>query len=215
MARLLAQPLHRDSVYNAKFFAALLTLALVVASMMIVVIGLTMFRMGIAPTGEEVLRLTGLGLVSVAYLAFWLALAITASVLFRNTVTSALASIGMWFALGFLITLLGGVLADRIVPDIETPDDAVRHVTIESWANRVSPAGLYSEATSILLDPIGGRALNLFTIEPGRLEGLLSTPVSAGQSLQLVWPHIVVLVAMVAVLLALSYIRFMREEIRA
>ena len=121
----------------------------------------------------------------------------------------------MWFALGFLITLLGGVLADRIVPDIETPDDAVRHVTIESWANRVSPAGLYSEATSILLDPIGGRALNLFTIEPGRLEGLLSTPVSAGQSLQLVWPHIVVLVAMVAVLLALSYIRFMREEIRA
>ncbi len=215
LARLLAQPLHRDSVYNAKFLAALLTLALVVASMMIVVIGLTMFRMGIAPTGEEVLRLTGLGLVSIAYLAFWLALAITASVLFRNTVTSALASIGMWFALGFLITLLGGVLADRIVPDIETTDDAVRHVTIESWANRVSPAGLYSEATSILLDPIGGRALNLFTIEPGRLEGLLSTPVSAGQSLQLVWPHIVVLVAMVAILLAASYVRFMREEIRA
>ena len=49
LARLLAQPLHRDSVYNAKFLAALLTLALVVASMMIVVIGLTMFRMGIAP----------------------------------------------------------------------------------------------------------------------------------------------------------------------
>ena len=183
--------------------------------MMIVVIGLTMFRMGIAPTGEEVIRLVGLGLVTTAYLAFWLALAITASVLFRNTVTSALASIGMWFALGFLITLLGGVLADRIVPDIETTDDAVRHVNVESWVNRASPSGLYSEATGILLDPIGGRALNIFTIEQGRLEGLLSTPVSAAQSLQLVWPHIVVLVAMVGVLLAASYVRFMREEIRA
>ena len=215
LARLLAQPLHRDSVYNAKFLAALLTLALVVASMMIVVIGLTMFRMGIAPTGEEVLRLIGLALVTVAYLAFWLALAVTASVLFRNTVTSALASIGLWFALGFLITLLGGVIADRIVPDIETTDDAIRHINVESWANRVSPSGLYSEATSILLDPIGGRALNLFTVDQGRLEGLLSTPVSAAQSLQLVWPHIVVLVAMVAILLAASYVRFMREEIRA
>ena len=215
LARLLAQPLHRDSVYNAKFLAALLTLALIVASMMIVVVGLTMYRMGIAPTGEEVIRLTGLGLVTIAYLAFWLALAITASVLLRNTVTSALASIGMWFALGFLITLLGGVLADRIVPDIETTADAVRHVNVESWASRVSPAGLYSEATSILLDPIGGRALNIFTIDQGRLEGLLSTPVSAAQSLQLVWPHIVVLVSMVAVLIAVSYVRFMREEIRA
>ena len=215
LARLLAQPLHRDSVYNAKFLAALLTLALVTASMMIVVVGLTMFRMGIAPASEEIIRLIGLGLVSIGYLAFWLALSITASVLFRNTVTSALASIGAWFSLGFLVTLAGGVLADRLVPDVSTTADAVRHISIESWANRVSPAGLFSEATSILLDPIGGRALNLFSIEQSRLEGLLATPVSAAQSLQLIWPHIVVLVSMVAVLIAASYVKFMREEIRA
>ncbi len=215
LARLLSQPLHRDDVYNAKFLAGLLTLALVTASMMIVVVGLTMFRMGIAPTGEEVIRLTGLGFVAIAYLAFWLALSITTSVLLRNTVTSALASIGAWFALGFLVSLLGGVLADRIVPEIATTADAIRHVNIESWVNRASPSGLFSEATSILLDPVGGRALNLFTVDQSRLADLLSTPVSAGQSLQLVWPHIVVLVAMVALLVAASYVKFMREEIRA
>lgn len=215
LARLLSQPLHRDDVYNAKFAAGLLTLALVVSGMMIVVVGLTMFRMGIAPSGEEILRLTGLGLVAITYLAFWLALAITASVLLRNTVTSALAAIGAWFALGFLVTLLGGVLADRLVPEITTQAEAVRHVNVESWVSRISPSGLFSEATSILLDPLGGRALNFFTVEQSRLAGLLSTPVSAGQSLQLVWPHIVVLVSMVGVLLAVSYAKFMREEIRA
>ena len=215
LARLLAQPIHRDGVYLAKFLAALLTLVIVVASMMIVVVGVTMFRMGIAPQGEEVVRLAGLGMVAAAYLAFWLALAITASVLLRNTVTSALASIGAWFGLGFLVTLLGGVIAQRIVPDAATAADAVRRVTIESWVNRLSPSGLFSEAAAILLDPFGGRAINLFTVEQSRLEGLLATPVSAAQSLQLVWPHIVALIAMAAALLAASYVRFIREEIRA
>lgn len=215
LARLLAQPIHRDGVYLAKFLAALLTLVIVVASMMIVVVGATMFRMGIAPQGEEIVRLAGLGMVAAAYLAFWLALAITASVLLRNTVTSALASIGAWFGLGFLVTLLGGVIAQRIVPDAATAADAVRRVTIESWVNRLSPSGLFSEAAAILLDPFGGRAINLFTVEQSRLEGLLATPVSAAQSLQLVWPHIVALIAMAAALLAASYVRFIREEIRA
>lgn len=215
LARLLAQPIHRDGVYLAKFLAALLTLVIVVASMMVVVVGVTMFRMGIAPQGEEIVRLAGLGMVAAAYLAFWLALAITASVLLRNTVTSALASIGAWFGLGFLVTLLGGVIAQRIVPDAATAADAVRRVTIESWVNRLSPSGLFSEAAAILLDPFGGRAINLFTVEQSRLEGLLATPVSAAQSLQLVWPHIVALIAMAAALLAASYVRFIREEIRA
>ena len=215
LARLLAQPIHRDGVYLAKFLAALLTLVIVVASMMIVVVGVTMFRMGIAPQGEEIVRLAGLGMVAAAYLAFWLALAITASVLLRNTVTSALASIGAWFGLGFLVTLLGGVVAQRIVPDAATAADAVRRVTIESWVNRLSPSGLFSEAAAILLDPFGGRAINLFTVEQSRLDGLLATPVSAAQSLQLVWPHIVALIAMAAALLAASYVRFIREEIRA
>ncbi len=215
LARLLSQPLHRDDVYNAKLLAAVLTLALVIASMMIVVVGLTMFRMGIAPSGEEVIRLIGLGFVAVAYITFWLALAVTFSVVLRNTVTSALASIGAWFGLGFLTPLLGGVLADRIVPEVAATEDAIRHINIESWVNRVSPSGLFSEATSILLDPLGGRALNLFAIEQSRLAHLLTTPVSAGQSLQLVWPHIVALVAMTAVLVAASYVKFMREEIRA
>ena len=62
---------------------------------------------------------------------------------------------------------------------------------------------------------MGGRALNFFSIDQSRLSGLLSTPVSAVQSLQLIWPHIVVLLGMVALLIALSYLKFMREEIRA
>ena len=153
LARVLAQPVYRDAVFNGKFLAGLVTLSIVVLSMGISVVGLGMFRIGMAPAGEEVIRLIGFGSVTIAYLAFWLALAMTASVVLRNTVTSALVSIGLW--------------------------------------------------------------ITLISVAPERLQGLLATPVSAGQSLQLVWPHIVALVAMVGALVAVSYTKFMREEIRA
>ncbi len=215
LARVLAQPVFRDAVFNGKFLAGLLTLSIVIVSMGIAVIGLAMFRVGMPPSGEEVIRLIGFGLVTIAYLAFWLALAMTASVFLRDTVTSALVSIGLWIALSFFVALAASLLADRLVPEVGTAEEALRHFNITTWASRGSPGQLYTEAVGILLDPIGGRVLTPLSVPLKRLEGLLTTPVSAAQSLQLVWSHIVVLVAMVAALLGLSYTKFLREEIRA
>ena len=215
LARVLAQPVFRDAVFNGKFLAGLLTLAIVVVSMGITVVGLAMFRVGMPPNGEEVIRLIGFGLVTIAYLAFWLALAMTASVFLRDAVTSALVSIGLWIGLSFFVAMAAALLADRLVPEVGTPEQALRHFNVNVWASRGSPGQLFSEAVGILLDPIGGRVLSPLSVPRERLEGLLATPVSAAQSLQLVWPHIVVLVSMVAALLGISYTKFMREEIRA
>ena len=215
LSRILAQPVYRDAVFNGKFLAGLLTLSIVLLSLGMSAVGVMMFRLGIPPSGDEVIRLTGFGLVGIGYLAFWLALAMTASIYLRTAVASALVSIGAWIAASFFVTFAAIIIADRIVPDIETADDALRHFNVEQWVSRASPGALFSEATGILLDPIGGRILTPLVLSQDRLQGLLISPVSAGQSLQLVWPHIVVLVARVAVLLAIPYVRFMREEIRA
>jgi ABC-2 type transport system permease protein len=215
LSRVLAQPVYRDAVFNGKFLAGLTTLALVLASMGISAVGVSMFRIGIAPQGEEIVRLTGFGLVTVAYLAFWLALAMTASIFLRNAVASALVSIGVWIAASKMKKLAASAIAERVVPETETDDQIRERFNVERWIARASPGELFSEATGILMDPVRGRTLTPLALAQDRLQGLLSAPVSAGQSLQLVWPHIVVLVAMVAVLLALSYVRFMREEIRA
>ena len=218
LARLLSQPVYRDAVFNGKFLAGLTTLAIVVVSMGLSVIGVAMFRIGVPPGGDEITRLVGFGLVSIAYLAFWLAAAMTASVFLRTAVASALVSIGVWVAASFFVLLAASAIADRVVSEIETVDDAQRHFNVERWVARASPGELFSEATGILLDPMNGRALSIGAIqafEPSRFTGLLASPVPASQSLQLVWPHIVVLLAMVTVLFVVSYVRFMREEIRA
>jgi len=216
LARILAQPVHRDSVYNGKFLAGLLTLSVAVFSMGVAVVGIGMFRLGVPPAGDEMVRLTGFGLIVVLYLAFWLALAMAASIFLRNAVASALMALGGWIVLSLFVGFLATGVAERIVPDVQTADEALSRFNVETWIARASPSQVFSEATGILLDPIQGRVLGSITlVQPERLEGLLVSPVSAGQSLQLVWPHIVVLLAMVSTLLVVSYARFMREEIRA
>ena len=125
-------------------------------------------------------------------------------------------ALGGWIVLSLFVGFLATGVAERIVPDVQTADEALSRFNVETWIARASPSQVFSEATGILLDPIQGRVLGSLTLlQPERLEGLLVSPVSAGQSLQLVWPHIVVLLAMVSTLLVVSYARFMREEIRA
>ena len=215
LSRVLAQPVYRDALFNGKFLAGLTTLAIVLVSMGIGVVGLAMFRIGIAPSGEEMLRLIGFAAVGIAYLALWLAMSMTASIFLRNTVASALVSIGVWIVTSFFILIAATALAQQIVPEVETNEDALRRFNAQLWISRTSPSALFSESTSILLDPIEGRLLTPLALNVERTQGLLSAPVAAGQSLQLVWPHIVAMVAMIASMLAVSYIRFMREEIRA
>ena len=207
--------MYRDAVYNGKFLAGLFTLIMVVLSLGIAAVGVAMFRFGLPPSSDEVLRLIGFGFVTIGYLAFWLALSMTASIFLRNAVASALVSIGIWIGISFFIVFASSAIADRMVPDIEEIEDQARHTNIQLWVGRVSPERLYTEATGTLLDPIGGRFLNPLGVAPERLQGLLLSPVSAGQSLLLVWPHIIALLGMIATLLSVSYVRFMREEIRS
>jgi len=44
---------------------------------------------------------------------------------------------------------------------------------------------------------------------------MVPNPLSLGQSILIVWPHIVSLISLSAVCFAVSYILFMRQEIRA
>jgi len=65
---------------------------------------------------------------------------------------------------------------------------------------------------SILLSPaarVFGLALQ------SQAEGILPTPLALSQSLNLIWPHVTTLFGLVAVCFGISYIIFMRAEIRA
>lgn len=214
LPRLLAQPLHRDDVINGKFVAGLATIAVVLTALLGVVAGLGILRLGIVPAPADVLRLGGWLLVSVLYIGFWLAFALTCSVYLRRAATAAMVAFGVWLLVALFGGLLVGILADVIapLPDQPTPAETLAHTNLEETLARLSPATLYEEATRALLTPQLG---SFGVVLRRQLVRAVPSQLPVTQSLLLVWPQLTALVALTVVTFALAYVRFLTEEIRA
>jgi len=200
LSRILSQPIYRDNVINAKFLAGIATLFIMIFATLLVVSGYGLRMIGVPPNSEEIIRLFLYLVLTVIYGAFWMGLAILFSVLFRKIATSLLSSIGLWLFFGFFWVSL-------IVPAIAKTTEA------SLLLQRVSPNTLFGEATTVLLLPIW-RGAGLLTAGE-ELQYMLLNPLSLGQSMLIVWPHIIGLIGITALCFAASYVLFMRQEIRA
>jgi ABC-2 type transport system permease protein len=216
LPRLVAQPIHRDDVINGKFVAGLGVIALVLVALTSLVAGLGMLRLGIVPTGGEVARLAVWLALTIVYAGFWLAFAILCSVGFLRAATSALVVLATWVVLTIFAGLLVGAFANFIapVPDQPTVEEVVRNQDVELTLTRLSPAGLYEQATRPVLDPTF-QTFGVIFLAPQDIGRLLPSTLSVEQSLLLVWPQVVALIALTVICFAAAYILFMRQEIRA
>jgi ABC-2 type transport system permease protein len=212
LSRVLSQPIYRDSLINGKFLAGLATVAILWASILLLVIGLGIALVGFPPNGEELWRMLIFIVVGIIYVGFWLALALLFSLLLQRTVTAALGSLALWLFLAIFTPLIAQVIAAFIVPDPSTAEQLARQADIASMISRISPSTLFGESVHILLNPTA-RILGVALAE--QTQGILLTPLALSQSLLLILPQITTLFALVAVCFAISYIKFMRTEIRA
>jgi len=212
LSRVLSQPIYRDSLINGKFLAALATVAIFWASILILVIGLGISLLGFPPNTEELWRMLIFTLIGIIYVGFWLALALLFSILFQRTVTAALGSLALWLFLAIFVWMVAKLASGLVVPNPSTPEQLVQQTNIETIISRFSPSTLYSETVHILLNPVA-RAFGPVLQE--QLAGILPTPLALSQSLLLILPHLSTLFALVAVCFGISYVKFMRAEIRA
>jgi ABC-2 type transport system permease protein len=198
LSRLLSQPLYRDSVVNGKFLAGLVTLAILVTSIVLLVAGMGLRIIGVPPTAEEILRLVAFIIVSIIYGAFWMSLSVLFSVLFNRIATAALASIALWLFLSLFVPIIAQVVAGA-------------NVEIAGAINHISPGVLYGEVTQVLLIPSHP---TMFMVSM-YYTGLEPNPLPLSQSLLIAWPQLTSLIGLTALCFAISYIKFMREEIRS
>src|SRR5215831_2180102 len=82
LSRILSQPIYRDALLFGKFGAGLFTLAVTMIALWLMVIGLGLLGLGIPPSAEEMARALVLLLITIAYGAFWFALALLFSIIF-------------------------------------------------------------------------------------------------------------------------------------
>jgi len=213
LSRVMSQPIHRDYLINAKFTSALIVISVLFFALSFLVMGLGLVTIGIPPTAEEFWRIVFFTVLSIIYVAFWLNLSILFSVKFRQAATSALSGISVWLFFSIFFNMIINLIAKAFTPSAM----ATEHQVIgfqRSILNlmRISPGQLFNDATTTLLMP-SVRSLGPLTME--QVHGAIPSPLPLGQSLLLVWPQVTGLIAGTIVCFALSYVAFMRKEIRS
>jgi ABC-2 type transport system permease protein len=221
LSKLISQPIYRDSVINAKFLSGVAIIAIVLVAIVLIISGLGIRLIGVVPGVEELWRLVIYLITSILYISFWLGISILFSVIFKSTATSALASLAIWIFFSFFVSLGAGVLADAVVPISQSgtqidPELIIKHERIQRVISLFSPMTLYSDATTTILDPMRKTTQSLILMGP--LERLsmsrFQNPLPLLQSLFIVVPHLVSIVAITFLCFGICYLIFMRQEIR-
>ncbi len=184
---------------------------------MLFIAGFGMLRLGIVPQGPEIIRIVAWLFVTFLYVALWLAFGLLLSVVVRRAATSALIGFGVWLLFTIfgqlIVTLVSGLFRPAANA---TADQVLGSYQAQEWVTRLLPSTLYREVSSVILQPNLTQISTPATI--GQLEqaqwqipGLLSLD----QSMLLVWPQVVALVALTVLCFAAAYALFMRQEVRA
>ena len=223
LIKLVSQPIYRDAVINGKFLAGLTTITIMLVSIVLVISGLGLVLLGVVPGIEEIWRLAIYLIISIFYISFWLGVSILFSIFFKSIATSALASIALWIFLSFFVSLGASVLANTVAPvDTRRGNHAdhtemlVKNARVREAISLVSPMVLYSNASATIIDPM--RKTTRALVLMGPLEEISASrfqnPLPLGQSIIVVYPHLVALIAVTLICFAISYVVFMTQEIR-
>ena len=221
LSKLVSQPIYRDSIINAKFLAGVATIGIVLVAIVLIISGLGIRLIGVVPGAEEIWRLVIYLIASLLYIAFWLGISILFSVVFRSTATSALASLAVWIFFSFFISLGAGFLADALAPLSQSgtgvdPEMLLKHERVRRITSLFSPITLYGDATSTILDPMRKTTQSLILMGPMERLSLtrFQNPLPLLQSLIIVIPHLISIVAITLLCFGICYYVFMRQEIR-
>ncbi len=213
--RLAAQPIYRDTIINAKFAAGAALVFLTVFSLGGFLTGFGILFSGLTPQPEEIARILLFLLLAAVYISVWLAFAVFFSVICRHAATSALSCVAIWLFLTMFLSLVASGLAGIVYPlsGMGAQVNALKNYQLQVAFNRISPYYLFSEATTMILNP-NVRSLNIMSLLEYQ-KGAIASYLSFGQSLLEIWPHLVGMFALAVAGFALAYISFMRREIRA
>lgn len=216
LSRVLSQPIYRDALLFGKFLAAFFTLTLVLTVIWLLIIGMGLIGLGVAPSAGGIGRALVFLVATIFYGGVWLALAMVFSIISRQPATAAMASLAVWLFYLIFWNILAGLLANVIHPvRIGLPQEVLAQANLQIALARFSPTFLYGEIMAAILNP-SVRSVGLGLLLPILPQGAIpGAPLPLSQSLLIIWPQFTGLIAATILLFALGYTLFQRQEIRA
>jgi ABC-2 type transport system permease protein len=214
LSRLMAQPVYRDNLLLAKFVSALMIVSGLFLALALLMIGGGLILTGVRMEPQELLRILGFIVITIAYVAFWLSLSVMLSILFKQAATSALTAIGIWLFFTIFYQIVINLVIKSFLPDPAylTQEQVISYNDLILNLLRIAPNQLYSDAVTTLLVP-SVRSLGPITME--QMAGAIPSPLPFKESVMIVWPQVSGLMASTVGCFALAYYLFMRREIRS
>ena len=213
MSTVLSQPIYRDALINGKFLAGLTTIAVMLASIIVIILVLELIVFGIIPTIPELARIGLFFILCIIYIGFcwdWEFF----SIVFKQTATSVLVLIMVWISFSFFILIVAYVIADQIAPVNReaTLEFIARNQEIRSVIMRISSLILFQKSTTAILNS----SIRIFGITSAlRSQEVIPSPLRIGQSLLVAWSQFISLIALILICFAISYVVFIRLEIHS
>jgi ABC-2 type transport system permease protein len=221
---LLSRPIFRDSIFTGKLLAGISAVCLLVLGSMVIMSGIAIPLVGFGPTIDQAARIIILTMFTMVYLAFWLGLGLLFSVLIKKTSTSILAAIVVWLFFVIVIPIGAVLVADSVTPlpvevrgekgfDKELYLEILQErATVQNSIMLISPSNIYTKASSnILSQPITGTGV----IGGGGIgKGSPFRDLTIDEGLSASWAHVTVILVGLIIFLAISYAKFLRQEIR-
>ncbi|SEN06862.1 ABC-2 type transport system permease protein [Mucilaginibacter gossypiicola] len=214
LTRLMAQPIYRDNLLLAKFVSALVIVSSLFFALALLMIGGGLVLTGVRMEPQELFRILGFIVITIAYVAFWLSLSIMLSILFKQAATSALTAIGIWLFFTIFYQIVINLIVKSFLPDAAylTQAEIISYNDLILNLQRIAPNQLYSDAVTTLLMP-SVRSLGPVTME--QMAGAIPAPLPFKESVMIVWPQVSGLIASAVGCFAFAYYFFMRREIRS
>lgn len=231
---LLSHPVYRDSVINGKLIGALAVLTVVMCAMFLITIAVMLFY-GIVPGLDDLLRIGAYFVMALIYCGIFFAIATMASTISQTSAMSVLYTMAIVLVL-FMVTSFSGQIAGAIMgpaPEfvpmpvedagITTPgsdnatgtNDAQHYYEMKNQItediNMISPVyGFSDKVSNAILYKAGKQSTNSGS---SAAFGRYNEP-TLPDSLLSVWASILAMIVELILPLSISYVLFMRMDIR-
>jgi len=206
---LLTHPVFRDTIITGKILGAMMTLALVVFLVIAVITGTSLITSGKLADFSELIRLFIFGILTFLYLLVFLSIGIFTSVITKSEINSLTCGIIAWLNLcvvfGATVMIIATVVTGYSLFDMDEGHQ-FRELTYD--LQKISPIHHYAEASIGVSDLSMGSIINQETIK-----GVLDTRYTLGEWAGEFWENVVVLAVISVILIILSYLIFLRQDI--
>ncbi len=218
---LLTHPVYRDQVITGKLIGMMVTLGIVVVIAVGASMGVMLGVSGITVSVELISRIIVFMILAFLFMLSYLSLSVAVSTFTKESSDSLIYSIAVWLVLGLLLSMVAytaaGIIAGQQMFEVSSddPSSVEKMEKINKIAQNIMSLSPSTHFTELVTGPqksgiiIGGRLGE----KPSEMQGLFDTGFTLSYWVGQNWVNLIVLSVIPVILLLISYMVFMRQDI--